>query len=278
MAAAAAAAQEEQATAFTAVKQILADRCSGCHDWAGAPEGLAGRGLVVPGDAENSVLYQMVSSDAMPKAGPKLTADQKEIIRAWIAAGAGGPASGEAPAAALPVQSRPAVNIPLHEISGFTSSGLLLAAGVVGIVHFLSLMEQGHAYRDAIGFQEGGPESVRAAAIQSVWNDPSQQTLRWWHVGLLSAGELFYAYNAFTGVEMISDPQPGVLTRADIHRWAFYTHATLMAAQIVLGFFSTYALSPGYHDLLVGLGAAHATIGIAIPVVMVGAGILNMLP
>jgi hypothetical protein len=30
----------------------------------------------------------MVSTDAMPKAGPKLTAGQKEEIRAWIAAGA----------------------------------------------------------------------------------------------------------------------------------------------------------------------------------------------
>jgi hypothetical protein len=81
------------------------------------------------------------------------------------------------------------VNLPSHEISGFTSGGLLLAAGVVGFIHFVTLM-----------------------------------------------------------------------------------------AQIVLGFFSSYALSQGSHDLLVRLGAAHTTIGIVIPVVMIGAGVMNMLP
>jgi hypothetical protein len=49
--------------------------------------------------------------------------------------------------------------------SGFTSAALFLAAGVVGTGHFFSLMEQGHAYAESIGFEEGGPEAVRSAEI-----------------------------------------------------------------------------------------------------------------
>jgi len=49
-----------------------------------------------------------------------------------------------------------------------------------------------------------------------------------------------------------------------------------MAAQITLGFLSTYAMQTGQHDLMIGLGAAHAAIGITIPLVMTAAGITNI--
>jgi hypothetical protein len=134
------------------------------------------------------------------------------------------------------------------------------------------MMEQGHAYRDSIGFAEDGPESVRSAEISHVWNDQTQQALRWVHVGLLATGEAFYLTNAVTGISMISKDTPG-LTPAKIHRYAFFTHAALMASQVVLGVLSTEALKQGAHELVTGLGAAHAAIGLAIPVVIIGAGL-----
>jgi hypothetical protein len=50
-----------------------------------------------------------------------------------------------------------------------------------------------------------------------------------------------------------------------------------MLVQVGLGFAETYALSTGQHDLQIGLGAAHAAIGLAIPAVMLGAGLENLL-
>ena len=43
---------------------------------------------IVPGDPEASLLWQQVASDEMPDGPKKLTADQKQIIRDWIAQGA----------------------------------------------------------------------------------------------------------------------------------------------------------------------------------------------
>jgi len=43
---------------------------------------------IVPGDPEDSLLWQQVASDEMPDGPKKLTADQKQIIRDWIAQGA----------------------------------------------------------------------------------------------------------------------------------------------------------------------------------------------
>ena len=42
---------------------------------------------IVPGDPEASLLWQQVASDEMPDGPKKLTADQKQIIRDWIAQG-----------------------------------------------------------------------------------------------------------------------------------------------------------------------------------------------
>jgi len=84
-------------------------------------------------------------------------------------------------------------------------------------------------------------------------------------------------WRPLTGVSMFTKAQPGKLTKQDIHRYAFFTHATLMAAEVVLGFFTSDALSKGNHDLMIGLGAAHAAIGLAIPAVMLTAGLENLL-
>jgi hypothetical protein len=281
---------------FSSVRKILETSCAGCHGWAKSVEGIGDASLVVPGDPEASPMYRMIVNDAMPMAGDKLSADQKALIRAWIQAGASktdapiadtGPAapSSKLPPVPPPPPDRSAPHaapppLALHEVSGFASGGLLLAAGAVGIWHFLSAMAEGHNLRDnVLHFQEDvTAESVRSQAITQVWNDPSQQTLRWVHVGLLAAGETLYLYNAGTGIGMFSSGEPGKITRGDIHRYAFFTHAALMAAQVALGFLSTYALQSGSHDMIAGLGGAHAVLGIAIPAIMIGAGVLNILP
>jgi hypothetical protein len=271
---------------FATIQEILTKSCSDCHDWTGSWDTITASGRIIAGSPEKSILYQKISTDEMPQAGDKLTAEQKAFIKGWILAGApstdlpisvaGAPQGETAPATApsstfLFFPSK----VAFHEVTGFTSTGLLLAAGVVGGIHFLDMMNAAHAYRDLIGFQEGDPEAKRIAEIESVWAGDS--ALRWWHVGLLISGETLYLGDALTGVSMFTKSQPGKLTKRDIHRYAFFTHAALMAAQIGLGFAETYALSTGQHDLVIGIGGAHAVIGIAIPLVMLGAGLENLL-
>lgn len=231
---------------FTTIQLILTKSRSGCHDWTGSWESVTGGGRIVARDPDKSILYQKVSADEVPAAGDKLTPEQKAFIREWILAGA---PSTDQPAVVGAATTPPPGFLLFtdkglfHEVSGFTSTGLLLAAGVVGGIHFLNMMNPAHAYRDSIGFVEGGPEAIRAAEIEKAWAGDS--ALRWWHVGLLISGETLYLGNAITGVSMFTRPQPGRLTKHDIHRYAFFTHAALMAAQIGLGFAETYALPPG---------------------------------
>jgi hypothetical protein len=278
---------------FTSVQAIFTNSCSGCHDWTGSWEGITGGGHIVAGSLEKSVIWQKVSTDQMPQAGDKLTSDQKALLKAWILAGA--PNSGQPIAIAAetpsttPAAPAPATTfllfpdkVTFHEVTGFTSTGLFLAAGVIGTIHLLDMMTVAHLYRDSVvnfpaGFDENSPTDLakRAQEIQAVWTADSP--LRWWHVGLIISGETLYLGDALTGISMFTTPQAGKLTKHDIHRYAFFTHAALMAAQIGLGFAETYALSTGQHDLMIGLGAAHVVIGFAIPVVMLSAGLENLL-
>jgi hypothetical protein len=277
---------------FTSVQAMLTRSCSDCHDWTGTWEDITAGGHIVAGSPEKSIIWQKVSTDEMPQAGEKLTADQKALLKAWILAGAPNSDQPIVVAAETPATAAvtPAVTPPhpttfllfpnkvtFHEVTGFTSTGLFLAAGIIGGIHFLDMMNAAHAYRDAIAFNEDiGPESLRIAEIEKVWAGDS--ALRWWHVGLIISGETLYLGDALTGISMFTTPQAGKLTKHDIHRYAFFTHAALMAAQIGLGFAETYALSTGQHDLMIGLGAAHVVIGFAIPAVMLGAGLENVLP
>lgn len=271
---------------FATIKEILDKSCSACHDWTGSWESITAGGRIVPGSPEKSILNQRISTDEMPAEGDKLTPEQKAFIRGWIAAGA--------PSTDLPIAvsaadaqagaTRPAAGgflffpskVAFHEVAGFTSTALFLAAGIIGGIHLIDMMNEGHAYRDLIGWEEDtGDPAVRSAEITKTWHDNS--TLRWWHVGLLVAGETLYLGDALTGVSMFTDSTPGKLTKHDIHRYAFFAHATLMVAEVVLGFFTTDALRRGDHDTVIGLGVAHAAVGIAIPVVMLGAGLENLL-
>lgn len=79
---------------------LLQSRCSNCHGGSRTEEGLSLRtyesvmtgsesgAVIIPGDAANSLLYQMVESQEMPKRGAKLTPDQLQLILTWINEGA----------------------------------------------------------------------------------------------------------------------------------------------------------------------------------------------
>lgn len=81
------------------IQPLLQSHCGSCHDGSERSGGLdLGAGLVrggesgpvlVPGQPDESLLLQLVSSNAMPPAGePRLSAEQIDLLRRWIAAGA----------------------------------------------------------------------------------------------------------------------------------------------------------------------------------------------
>lgn len=271
------AASQEANQGFLTIRQILETSCSACHDWAAGYEGIADPARVTPRSPEKSPLYTTVASDSMPPGEP-LPVTRKNLLRAWIAAGA--TASEEPLALTLPeaAGAEPATaprrfnKVKSHQIAGFTSGSLFLAAGTIGAVQWGTLIADGHAYRDANHIDEDQISSVCAAYIGDLWANPFHQTLRWTHVGLLSAGEAFYLYNAVTGIVMRTKDRPG-LTPQDLHRYAFFTHGSLMLAEIIMGFLTTEVLSSGNHELMIGFGIAHTAVGFAIPVVMIGSGI-----
>jgi len=279
------AAAQEANQGFLSVRQILEASCSACHDWASSYEGIADASRVTPGSPEKSPLYTTVADDSMPPGEP-LPVTQKNLLRAWIAAGA--TASEEPIALTLPEGSgteaagggisaakapaRRFNKVKFHQFSGFASGSLFLAAGAVGAVQWGTLIADGHAYRDANGIDEDEISAKCAGYIGDLWANPFHQTLRWTHVGLLSAGEAFYLYNAVTGIGMMTKDRPG-LTPQDLHRYAFFTHATLMVTELIMGMFTTSAISSGSHWTMVGVGAAHTAVGLAIPLVVISSGI-----
>jgi len=252
---------------------LFAANCSSCHDWAKSYEGIIESGVIVPGKSEESPAWLALSQDVMPPTGP-LGEDDKALIMAWIQAGAPRPATGEAGGSAAARTSASFLGFAdkqaFHRFSGWASGGLLLAAGVVGAVHAYDMMSTAHDYRDSHGIEEFSASSCDPE-IALVWNSGAEQALRWTHVGLLAAGESFYLANAVTGTSFMGK-LPSGWSKAKIHRYAFFIHGGLMLAEGVLGFVSSDALRRGDHDTFHNLLIAHAGLGIAIPVIILGAG------
>lgn len=165
--------------------------------------------------------------------------------------------------------------VTFHRAAGWGSTGLLFAAGIVGAIRAWDLMNAGHEYRDANGIDEDEIGSACSAKITELWE--ADQSLRWVHVGLIISGETLYLADAVTGISWIHPSKPAS-TRSKIHRWAFYGHATLMAAEVALGFVTTDALKRGDHELVSSLGVAHAAIGLAIPILIGASGFAQTPP
>ena len=107
-------------------KEIFRARCAECHSGPKARagvnvldrDGLIKKEKVVPGKPDDSTLYQLITAtdeSAMPPTGrPRLTADQIEVIRKWIVAGA--PAFPvDAPAPPEPAKDK---DTPLKDVVG----------------------------------------------------------------------------------------------------------------------------------------------------------------
>lgn len=156
-----------------------------------------------------------------------------------------------------------------HMVAGWTSTGLLFAAGALGAARALDLMNRGHEIRQNLGISEEDDPAIRNA-LGGLWENG--QTFRWLHVGFLLTGETLYLGNAVTGLSM-KLPKGERTLASDIHFVSFITHAALMASEILIGVMTTDALKRGDHEAHLGLVTAHAAIGIAIPLVMGGAGL-----
>lgn len=96
-----AAPSESAAVSFASdVFPIIESRCVNCHGGERVEEGLLLRSydeimagsdngqVIVPGDAANSLLVQLVTENKMPKRGPKLTPVQVQTITDWVNLGA----------------------------------------------------------------------------------------------------------------------------------------------------------------------------------------------
>jgi mono/diheme cytochrome c family protein len=82
------------------VLPILESRCASCHGVNQTQAGLSltsysalmagsSRGPVVaPGDAESSLIVELVRGGQMPKGGPRLTPNQVQLLVDWINQGA----------------------------------------------------------------------------------------------------------------------------------------------------------------------------------------------
>jgi mono/diheme cytochrome c family protein len=82
------------------VMPILQSRCLNCHGGERVEKGLnvgsyeeilAGSDngpVIVPGEAANSLLVELVTNQKMPKRGPKLTPPQVQLITDWVNSGA----------------------------------------------------------------------------------------------------------------------------------------------------------------------------------------------
>jgi len=75
---------------FSDLRQnVLVPKCSNCHGTNMGNYGyLMNRNYIVPGSAESSLLYQLVSTGEMPKNGQALRSDEVSAIYEWIQAGA----------------------------------------------------------------------------------------------------------------------------------------------------------------------------------------------
>lgn len=59
----------------------------------------------------------------------------------------------------------------------------------------------------------------------------------------------------------------------DLHRYAFFAHASLMITEVIMGFLTTSVLSSGSHEQMRTFGAVHSGIGVAIPLIVIGSGV-----
>ncbi len=170
--------------------------------------------------------------------------------------------------------------IKVHKACAFTTAGLVLAVDGMGLYHFLRMKSRGHEIRDSLGYTEANYDpAVQAEQLQRVWRESESQTERVIHGGLVALAMVSYTTTATIELTM---PRTRVSTtpvsKTRLHKYLFWVHAGLMAANVGLGFLESYSLSTGDHAAVQAAGIAHLVVGFSVPVVMVASGLVYKLP
>ena len=167
------------APTYQEVSSIFAARCYGCHaaavkmgslnlqTWDGFEQGGTHGKIVVPGKSAESRLYLLITGKEMPSMpmdGSKLSPEQVETIRAWIDAGAPGPAHGESSpppvAAALPkIEPKNPVRPQIFDLAYSPDDKVLALAG------YREVRLVDPATKKEIGRLTGHAGAVRAIAF-----------------------------------------------------------------------------------------------------------------
>jgi hypothetical protein len=168
----------------------------------------------------------------------------------------------------------------VHKALAFTTAGLLLGADAMGAYHFLSMRNQGHDFRDAIGFTEESQNTIpQSGKTREIWRTQQSQTERIIHTALIAGSLISYTSTAtieFVMPRMSQNRSP--FSNTNLHKYVVFTHMALMAANVGLGLAESHALSQGHHDIVQGVGIAHMVVGFAAPVVMVLGGLTFKIP
>ena len=167
-----------------------------------------------------------------------------------------------------------------HKLLAYTTAALVQATDIEGTYHFLNMEKLGHHIRDSLDAVSQATGSAytpaeQAAGIKEAWLNSESQSLRVLHGALVISSIIAYTSTAtieLTIPRLAKDPEG--IRMAKLHRNIFYVHAALMAANVVLGYAESRALSSGDHDNVVGYGIAHMIIGFSLPVIMVGSGLV----
>lgn len=68
--------------------KLIVSYCSPCHDWASDYNSIMSSGVFVPGKSGSSMGWLLIASGQMPASGPAPSAEEQQVIKDWIDAGA----------------------------------------------------------------------------------------------------------------------------------------------------------------------------------------------
>ena len=90
-------AQQNQSVNFATIQEnILNPSCVRCHSGSFADAGISmttfaelnSRNIITSGNAEGSLIFQVINNGRMPKGGPRLSQSQIDLMKTWINSGA----------------------------------------------------------------------------------------------------------------------------------------------------------------------------------------------
>ena len=179
----------------TRVAPLFTKYCAGCHNakehegklslesFADLQKGGEHGAAVLPGQADSSRLVRVLTGQAEPKMPPEgekaPTAEEIELLRAWINAGAKGPAGAELDRKTLITPKVPAASNGAQRIASFAFSpdGKLQAIGRYGFAE-LRAVDNGATIRlltdlpgkvNAVHFSSDGKTLVTAAGVSGLY-------------------------------------------------------------------------------------------------------------